>query len=119
MDFLFESFFAYFLFKESEWGLGGFAPDKLCLGEAPPRAVGVQTLCLPRFRGCPVRSSALIEQVTAENNHTIALLAFAFAMQAFFVVGNVSRRLSEKLPFILFFLRHSVFLSSNLLTGEE
>ena len=61
IDFLIESFFAYFLFKESEWGLGGFAPDKLCLGEAPPRAVGVQTLCLPRFRGCPVRLSALIK----------------------------------------------------------
>ena len=64
-------------------------------------------------------SSALIKQVTAENNHTIALLAFAFAMQAFFVVGNVSRRLSEELPLVLFFLRHSLFLSSNLLTGEE
>ena len=114
-----ESFFAYFLFKESEWGLGGFAPDKLCLGEAPPRAVGVQTLCLPRFRGCPVRSSALIEQVTADDNHTVALLTLTFAMQAFFVVGNVSRRLSEELPFVLFFLCHSVFLSSNLLTGEE
>ena len=82
-------------------------------------AVGVQTLCLPRFRGSTRRSSALIEQVTAENNHTVALLALAFAMQAFFVVGNVSRRLSEELPFVLFFLRHSVFLSSNLLTGEE
>ena len=65
-----------------------------------------------------MRSSALIEQVTAENNHTIALLTLAFTMQAFFVVGNVSRRLSEELPFVLLFLCHLVFLSSFLLTEE-
>ena len=34
-----------------KWGLGGFAPDKRGVGDAPPLAVGTQTLCLPRFSG--------------------------------------------------------------------
>jgi len=107
------------IFVERKWGLGGFAPDKLCLGEAPPRAVGVQTLCLPRFRGCPVRSSALIKQVTADDNHTVALLTLTFAMQTLIVVGNVSRRLSEELPFVLFLFRHTISFHQIYLRGEE
>jgi hypothetical protein len=36
--------------------------------------------------------------------HAVALLTFALTMQALFVVGNVSRRLSEELPFVDLFL---------------
>ena len=61
IDFLFESFFAYFLFKESRWGLGGFAPDKRGVGDAPPLAVGTQTLCLPRFSGSSTVYSSFIK----------------------------------------------------------
>ena len=138
-----------FFFKESRWGLGGFAPDKRGVGDAPPLAVGTQTLCLPCRSGMPrtagkhlatasagvlLRYLSLIKQRTADDFHTVALLTFAYKhrifakahhrvicienrqtisdigcrhcrpMQALFVIGNVSRRLSEELPLVYFFL---------------
>lgn len=48
--------------------------------------------------------SSLIKQRTAKNIHAVALLTLALTMQALFVVGNVSRRLSEELPFVDLFL---------------
>ncbi len=48
-----------------KWGLGGFAPDKRGVGDAPPLAVGTQTLCLPRFSGSS--TAALIAYQTADS----------------------------------------------------
>ena len=87
-----------------KWGLGGFAPDKHGVGDAPPLAVGTQTLCLPRFSGCSTVYSSFIKEQTTKNFHAGALLTFARTMQALFVIGNVSRRLSEELPFVDLFL---------------
>ena len=100
-------------------GAGGLRPRQAVFGRSAAEGGGSPNTLLAPLSRVSMRSSPLIEQVTSENNRAVALLTFAFTMQALFVVGNVSRRLSEKLPFILFFLRHSVFLSSNLLTGEE
>lgn len=87
-----------------KWGLGGFAPDKRGVGGAMSATVGTQTLCLPRFSGSSTVYSSLIKQRTAKNIHAVALLTLALTMQALFVVGNVSRRLSEELPFVDLFL---------------
>lgn len=86
-----------------KWGLGGFAPDKRGVGDAPPLAVGTQTLCLPRFSGCSTVYSSFIKKQTTKNFHAVALLTFALTMQAL-LVGNVSRRLSEELPLVNLFL---------------
>ena len=48
-----------------KWGLGGFAPDKRGVGDAPPLAVGTQTLCLPRFSGSS--TAVLIAYQTADS----------------------------------------------------
>ena len=84
--------------------------------------------------GVLLRYLSLIKQRTADDFHTVALLTFAYKhrifakahhrvicienrqtisdigcrhcrpMQALFVIGNVSRRLSEELPLVYFFL---------------
>lgn len=97
-----------------KWGLGGFAPDKRGGGDAMSATVGTQTLCLPRFSGSSTVYSSFIKQRTAKNFHAVALLTFALTMQALFVIGNVSRRLSEELPLVYFFLyiRASPFLKN-------
>lgn len=115
-----------------KWGLGGFAPDKRGVGDAPPLAVGTPTLCLPCRSGMPRTAgkhlatasagvllwySSLIKKRTTKNFHAVALLTFALTMQALFVVGNVSRRLSEELPLVNFFLYIGVPPSQKILTG--
>ena len=85
-----------------KWGLGGFAPTtdlsvvyKHGVGDAPPLAVGTQTLCLPCRSGMPrtagkrlatasagvlLRYSSFIKQLTAKNIHAVALLTLALAV---------------------------------------
>ena len=87
-----------------KWGLGGFAPDKRGVGDAPPLAVGTQTLCLPRFSGSS--TAVLIAYQIADSEEFLrGSSAYICAYNAStFVVGNVSRRLSEELPLVYFFL---------------
>lgn len=68
----------------------------------------------PASAGVLLRYSSLIKQRTAKNFYAVALLTLALAVQALFVIGNVSRRLSEELPLVYFFLyiRASPFLKN-------
>ena len=58
-----------------KWGLGGFAPDKRGVGDAPPLAVGTQTLCLPRFSGS---STAVLIAFQIADNEEYPRGSFAY-----------------------------------------